>query len=614
MRSLLRMTLLGLATLAAGTSVRPARACGGFFCNSAQPVNQAAEGIIFADNGDGTVTAVIQIQYQGPSENFSWLLPISSVPKQDSDIGVASNLAFQRLQSATNPQYTLTTRIEGTCRQDDFRGGAGGAASAGGVPVVDSSSSAGNGGVTVEASGVVGAFEWTVISLDQSLAEPSDVATKWLTDNGYDVPSGSANLLGPYLKDGLYLLALRLTKGSDSGSIRPIVLTYTGTKPSIPIKLTAVAANDDMGVMTWVLGESRAVPQNYLSLELNEARINWFRPGATYNAVVTEAANDAGGQGFVTEFAGQSSTLAERIWTASDAQLWTSFKTRSYSSFQELFQQAQSFYGSWDGFWDATRAVVTLPAGVSFEDFKLCPSCYLAQIQLSPAKYVAALEESVIVPVQRVQELVDAHPMLTRLYSTLSAEEMTLDPEFTFNAELAEVSNVHTATRVIECEPSLSQFQAPWRIELPQGDVIRGTGAQAQSQSWPADLASLPPNRRIVRSAESGAGKVLEDNASAITSALEDYNASVAARPFGGSGGGGAAAGGASGSSGTSAGGSGAGAAPTSDSAGTSSPEAAPEASGGGCSVGSDPAGPSGALLTAAALAAAGVRRRRRRS
>src|SRR6188768_1033573 len=134
MRSIVRTTLFGaLALVASAFTPGLASACGGFFCNQSQPVNQAAEGIIFADNGDGTVTAVIQIKYQGPSQNFSWLLPISSVPKTDSDIGVASDLAFQRLQSATNPNYSLTTTIEGTCRQDS-RGavpGAAGSASAG---------------------------------------------------------------------------------------------------------------------------------------------------------------------------------------------------------------------------------------------------------------------------------------------------------------------------------------------------------------------------------------------------------------------------------------------------------------------------------------------------
>src|SRR3954471_2000317 len=117
MRSFLRIPLVVATVWAVGTFLpASASACGGFFCNAAQPVNQAAEGIIFADNGDGTTTAVIQIQYQGPSQSFSWLLPISSVPKTDADIGIASNLALQRLQSATNPNYSLTVRIEGTCR------------------------------------------------------------------------------------------------------------------------------------------------------------------------------------------------------------------------------------------------------------------------------------------------------------------------------------------------------------------------------------------------------------------------------------------------------------------------------------------------------------------
>src|SRR3954469_647673 len=106
MRSLIRGSVLG-GVLCAASAWLPstALACGGFFCNQAQPVNQAAEGIIFADNGDGTTTAVIQIRYQGPSQSFSWLLPISSAPKSDADIGIASDFAFQRLQAATNPSY-----------------------------------------------------------------------------------------------------------------------------------------------------------------------------------------------------------------------------------------------------------------------------------------------------------------------------------------------------------------------------------------------------------------------------------------------------------------------------------------------------------------------------
>jgi hypothetical protein len=535
--SLLHTPLLlgAAAALVVALSASEASACGGFFCSASQPVNQAAERIVFANNGDGTVTAVIQILYQGPSENFSWLLPISTI-LQEGDIGIASNVAFARLQAATNPQYTLTTRFEGECIDSGIVPG-------GSPPTVARPSGGGgtappeDGGVTVESSGTIGQFEWEVISLDASLADPAAAAVTWLEKNGYDVSPGSSELLGPYLADGMYLLALRLTKGSDSGSIRPISLTYEADKPMIPIKLTAVAANDDMGVMTWVLGEARAVPFNYLSLELNEAKINWFNAAANYNDVVTAAADEANGQGFVTEFAGSTESLVNVVWPQSEEALWTQFQSMVFSSFSQLFQTANAYYGAYDGFWDAVRSTVILPEGLPFEDFKSCPSCYGDRVEFPPSQLFASLETNVIDPLRDVQELLDSQPYVTRLYSTLSAAEMTVDPLFSFNSDLEDLSNVHNAERVIECSPGLSQFSAPWRIELPQGGVIRGTGQEAQARTWPAVTSDQPSNRRIVQLGESGDGKVAVDN----TKLLSDLNADrapVAGRPgTGGSGG-----------------------------------------------------------------------------
>ena len=106
-----------LAATAALTPT-PASACGGFFCDSAQPVNQQAERILFAQEADGSVTAVIQIQYQGPSERFAWMLPVAGSP----EVGVSSNDLFTRLQAASNPQYQLNTTVEGRCA-DAGRGG-----------------------------------------------------------------------------------------------------------------------------------------------------------------------------------------------------------------------------------------------------------------------------------------------------------------------------------------------------------------------------------------------------------------------------------------------------------------------------------------------------------
>jgi hypothetical protein len=337
-----------------------------------------------------------------------------------------------------------------------------------------------------------------------------------------------------------------------------------------------------MGVLTWMLGPARAVPKNYLSLELNEARINWFNAASTYNSVVIQAADDAGGQGFVTEFAGATSKLANAVWTQSDQQTWAATQNQVYGSFAEMFNQVYNQYAGWDGFWDATRVAVTLPADLAFEDFKLCPSCYAGQVQFKPATYVAELQRLVIDPVTLVQNLIDAHPTLTRMYTTLSAEEMTLDPIFTFNADQGDVDNQHTAERVIECNPQITQFEAPWRIELPQGGVVRGNASTVGT--WPSALDGLPPNARIVRTADSGAGKVVEDNSEPILTQLADYNASIIPSSPVGNGGNGPSGGTANGASSTS--------------------------SGGGCAIA--PANSSwGLLLGAIAIGSAVLRRRR---
>jgi hypothetical protein len=216
-----------------------AHACGGFFCSSSNPVNQAAEQIIFAQNGDGTVTAVIQIMYEGPSEHFAWLLPVQGVPK----VALSSEQAFDALKQFSNPQYQLQPVFD-SC--GDFNNGGTGVAFPTQGP---SAGNAEDGGVSVKAAGAIGPYDYVVIMVAPDASEPAQVAIDWLTQNGYDVGKTGPEVLRPYLADGLNLLAIRLTKGGTTGSIRPVMVTYESDLPSIPIRPTAVAANDDMGIL-----------------------------------------------------------------------------------------------------------------------------------------------------------------------------------------------------------------------------------------------------------------------------------------------------------------------------------------------------------------------------
>ncbi len=496
---------LGLALIAQS---EPAHACGGLFCSASAPVNQAAERIIFSKNADQTVTAVVQIQYQGPSEEFAWVLPVPGIPEVD----VSSDLAFTRLQQASNPQYNFTTVVEGRCKRVRDRGDS----ASGSAPSGDfgSGGTGGSGGVNVLASGTVGPYDFVVIEPDASYEDVGDVVVEWLTSEGYDVvppggdPDDISDLLGSYLQGGMNLIAFRLTKGNDNGTIRPIRITYESDQPMIPIRPTAVAANDDMGVMVWVLGESRAVPVNYKSLELNQALINWLNGGRNYNQVVVAAANEAGGQGFVTERAGPSSDYDNVVIFDFERDDWEALRmSAEVLSPAELLAESSRRFGAWDGY---PELIERFP-----------------RTGFDTQAFVDALGEEVVEPMIATQELLSSRPYVTRLYTTLSAPEMDLDPLFDFNPDLPTVSNVHTALRVIECHRSIYRPEAPSRFHLEDGRVVRvAAGAQ-----WPFLVGGQdapPANALVLALTTSGPGTVVQDNSEAIDEALQRHNATVA--------------------------------------------------------------------------------------
>lgn len=533
------------------THVSDADACGGLFCSSANPVNQAAERIIFAKNDDGTVSAAIEILYQGPAEQFAWVLP---VPPAQVDVAVSSKQTLDALQQASNPVYNLQTSFDPECPVPVSAGAPGVA------PSAPDSAAEGDSAVEVVASGNVGPYDYTQIAVNPDHEDPAQAAIDWLSENGYDVGALGPELLRIYLAQEMNLLAFKLTKGNDSGSIRPVLLTYPGERPVIPIQPTAVAANDDMGVMVWVLGNGRAVPTNYLHLEINEARIDWFNPNPTYNDIIIRAADEAGGWGFVTEQAGPAAAFADTIYPQWKDDQFTQLRTAAFGSMQEFLEMAQAvaqshFYPSfsnfggplgdaavsigsnqYDGFMDVLSdpEIVPLREGATAEQLNGCVACYFQTdvavrndlypstphdpatdplLDMDVAAFLDAMETSVIEPLRSTRALFENHSHVTRLYTTLSAAEMVIDPEFDLNPELEDVSNVHTATRVFECNGT------DWTIVMPDGLELKGNGA-----TWPVTLDDeiMPFNVRVLQLSTTGQGEVLINNTDLVVSRLSD--------------------------------------------------------------------------------------------
>ena len=47
------------------------------------------------------------------------------------------------------------------------------------------------------------------------------------------------------------------------GEIHPLAIRYPGIEPCIPIKLTRIAAVDDMAIRAFFLGDNRVAPTNW---------------------------------------------------------------------------------------------------------------------------------------------------------------------------------------------------------------------------------------------------------------------------------------------------------------------------------------------------------------
>ena len=130
--------------------------------------------------------------------------------------------------------------------------------------------------------GSVGPFDFVI--LESGSADP-DSAFRWLETNGFDQPDESKSLLNYYADMDMKFVALRLSKNSDAGDIRPLTMKYildaTPDKPfgCVPIQLTRVAAEAQMPVQVYAFANlkdsvtARAVPVNYFEVELDHRMV-----------------------------------------------------------------------------------------------------------------------------------------------------------------------------------------------------------------------------------------------------------------------------------------------------------------------------------------------------
>jgi len=503
------------ALFTAGLLAAPrAEACGGFFC-SRVPIDQAGERIVFGVR-DNTVEAHIQIQYQGAAEKFSWVVPMPALPT----LSVGSPLIFGYLDGRTQARFNLDW--QNSCNSDPR-----------GIPVFsDGDQNAGppaaespGGGVVVVSQAEVGPYDAAILQAEQATA-----LRNWLVDNGYDLSPQGSQALEPYVGQGNYFVALKLQQNKQVGDLRPIVVRFEGNRPCIPIKLTAIAARPDMPITAYVLSSKRAIPVNYRHVLINPTRIDWLRFGINYSQVATAAVDEAGGQAFLTEFAGAAGPIAQGF----DAFL------PNYDTYQ-LAQQTHPVdfarmllmqgFAQDPAIQGMLRKYIPMPDSLRQNNvteamFYNSLSSYRNAIDADPSRpafntagFVQEIQDIIITPANKSLELLNAHPYLTRLFTTMSAEEMTIDPDFDFNSDAPDVSNIYTAKATYEtCDSDWARRRV--KLELPDG------------RFWFVSLADGPLNQgpsslRIEQWTDVGPAAIIKDNSKLVNDALGEGGGGV---------------------------------------------------------------------------------------
>ena len=237
------VAVVGLAT------AQSVLACGGFFCVDT-PVDQNAERIIFTQNRDGTVSAYVQIEYTGSAPDFSWILPL---PED-------AMAAFSELEVATDPVFIPPPLPECVIN----------------APIM--MAMALQASVEVFASGEVGPYGFDVVGSDDP-----DALVTWLRENSYLVTEAMEPLIDLYVEEGFVFLAMKLRPGQGVQDVEPVKVTYPSSGPMIPLRLTAVAANPNMAVMTWIFADRQAVPVNYARMEIANEELIFFGRGRSNN-------------------------------------------------------------------------------------------------------------------------------------------------------------------------------------------------------------------------------------------------------------------------------------------------------------------------------------------
>ncbi len=474
---LLRRTLsLGAfaALLTTALTLHPtaALACGGCFSppgqQTTQLVLQNAERVLFhQDPKTHRTTVWVEVRFSGLAEDFGWVLPLPKKPK----VSVGSSWVFDQLDQRHAPRFS--TQLEANdencrswqqfCFGDSAQDAAKSASGGGFNAAPNAGSRADSDGASGEAVQVLekdqaGPYDYEILA-----SKDAKALLDWLNKNGYATPAAALPIIDSHLAKGDLFVAVKLQNNAGVNEIKPIVLEMDDSDACVPLRLTSIAATEDMSVVVTMAGQGRGVPKNHQHVEVNPLKLNWFQGGNNYGQVLSAAIDEAAGRAFATEYAGPGKDTA----LVSEGQRMNALPISLATSAAELgaalLKSNLILNQDSVAILEKHTGLAKLAGQEPLSYFSQLTSCGYAnqrpgssswcakQLQapstlpIDGPKLADALDKEFIAPIHAISDALITSQRVTRLVMRISPEEMDRDPIFAFNQDLPDVSNQYVA-------------------------------------------------------------------------------------------------------------------------------------------------------------------------
>ena len=467
--------------------------------------------------GEDSTTVHLKTRFDGASEYFVWLVPIPSTSK----VELSHNDIFTRLAEETWPRYALLSELpafsnvpSGPWSDEAIK------EQFGFVPELpelafENERNEACFNLAYEwffpIADYFGCFDCPTVALAYvrerethaatiiKAQSPSEV-TDWLMERGYKSGRLNAAILQSYLEEDHAILAVEVTPPAhlvDRGpadQLQPIAFTYAGDAITAPLQLAANAGSLGGKLTIYIAAEHRAIPENYLHVHLNQARLNWialyggWRRPPNYDEILAEAIVEAEYHAFSTEHAVERATRTDIVESSLD------FESLRDPENLNAFMRA-IFPRNWDGISERKldmqllqllRQHIPIPDAV-LEEIKregrdgMTPLGYIysgvdwsdeefhqyaeSQFYSFPYKYEGFYENErfdfsgfvddwltyIHEPNTKTQQALMSRPYLTRLVTFVVPDQTKIDPVFNFNPDLGQVNRPNVGRLGFEC-------------------------------------------------------------------------------------------------------------------------------------------------------------------